>query len=220
MKMTPQTDQKGFTIIELLIATTVLSTILVLVTAMMINISNLYYKGINQARVQDSARTITDDVAQHLKLNNMPPTTGSANYWIWSVWPPQRVTVNAYCMGATRYSYIVGQQIGGGTNAAGETQIPHVLWRDTITAGASCTPANIATSGLSGGTEMVPPNSRLTYFQVSGISPYTVQVGVAYGDIDLMNLNTTGPTATNCKSNTGYQFCATAGLTTTATQRL
>ena len=62
-KRTPD-KQAGFTIVELMIATAILSTILLLVTTMMINIGNLYYKGVNQARVQDGVRTLADDVGE------------------------------------------------------------------------------------------------------------------------------------------------------------
>ncbi len=69
--------QKGFTIIELMIATAVLSTILVMVTVVMVNIGSLYYKGINQARVQDDVRSIADEIIKNIQLNDQPPTDTS-----------------------------------------------------------------------------------------------------------------------------------------------
>lgn len=217
-----QSDQRGFTIIELLIATTILSTILLMVTVMMISIGNLYYKGVNQARIQDDVRSTAEDVAQHLQLNNSDPTSGSTTLFRFG----RPVPAQAYCVSSTRYSYVVGRQIGSGLDTDGTPQVPHVLWRDTIASGAACTPGNLVSgnpslgTGGSNGVELIAPNSRLTFFQVSGISPYTVQIGVAYGNIDLLNLNLTGPTTTTCKGITGDQFCSTAGLTTTVSRRL
>lgn len=219
-----QLSQKGFTIVELMIATSVLSTILLLVTVIMISIGNLYYKGINQARVQDDVHSIVDEVSQHLELG------ATIN--------PTRVTsadgqTIAYCIGDTRYVFTVGEQIGTGLDTDGTThQSQHVLWRDKAPAGCP-KPSNgfLNSAFLSlidpSGTELIAPNSRLTNFCVSGTvvgsctpdaPPYTVSVGVAYGSIDLLN-NPANITAT-CKDSTGDQFCSTANLTSVVAQRL
>lgn len=216
--------QTGFTIIELMIATAILSTLLLVVTIIMISIGNLYYKGINQARVQDDVHSITDEVSQHLQLGGTSKPT--------RVTSPDGKTV-VYCIGDTRYVFITGEQIGTGLDTDGVTpKSQHVLWRSP---GTSCPKPpinNILNSPFlvfiyPSGTELIAPNSRLTDFCITGAgapactpspSPYTISVGVAYGGIDLLN----PPTSTNpaCKSSTGGQFCATASLTTTVAQRL
>lgn len=163
-------SQAGFTIIELMIATAVLSTILVLVTAMMIKVGNLYYKGISQARTQDNARAITDELAQHLRLSNGSTSAGGPNY-------------GAFCIGDTRYTYVLYRKV----SASLPTQ--HVLWRDTNPTPNLCSAPlpNMNNSTPSpGGTELIAPNSRLTAFNISGSSPYNISVGVAYGDDDLL----------------------------------
>lgn len=213
--------QSGFTIIELMIATAILSTLLLMVTIIMISIGSLYYKGINQARVQDNVHSITDEVSQHLELSGTSKPV--------RVTSPDGKTV-AYCIANTRYVSIIGRQIGTGMDTDGTThQSQHVLWRDKPT-GCPAIPTNswldTATPSPSG-TELIAPNARLTNFCITGAgalpcmagpSPYTISVGVAYGGIDLLN----PPTSTNpaCKSSTGGQFCATASLTTTVAQRL
>lgn len=194
-----QKSQAGFTIIELLIATAVLSTILLLVTTLMINIGKLYYKGISQARVQDNVRSITDEVAQHLQLGDsfIPVTSG-----------PER----AYCIGTTRYTFIIGVQI--------DHPNKHVLWRDKNPTPGNCPsvlPNLTATTPSIGGSELIAPNSRLTDLTITGSSPYSVSVGVAYGDDDLLNLSGIN---TKCKGNIGDQFCATAKLQTIVVRRL
>jgi prepilin-type N-terminal cleavage/methylation domain-containing protein len=207
--------QNGFTIVELMLATAILSVILLLVTVVMINISNLYYKGINQTRVQDDVRSITDELAQQLELNGNSPTPNTYTYG--------SVTVQAICIGTTRYSYVLLTEIGGKYQDLGAL-IPHILWRDTTT-DTACTPLDLAQSdptlgvmtSSSNGTELIAPDSRLTYFAVSASSPYTIQVGVAYGAGDLLNLNGLN---TTCKGNIGDQFCAAASLKTIAVQRI
>ncbi len=233
MKRTRRTtglNQTAFTIVELMIATAVLSTILLLVTAMMMSIGNLYYKGVNQARVQDDTRSITDDVSQHLQLSdNVPLSAVSADG-----------QTHVYCIGNTRYIYVLNQQIG---TAAGQS--PHVLWRDDNPTPGSCAVSigflSNPTPGLNG-TELISPNSRLTAFSISSGSPYSVSVGVAYGDDDQLCDNGSAgdcsfsgvsphmsqiisgaisPTGLIvCKGTTGQQFCSTSNLTTTVVQRI
>ena len=233
--------QRGFTIIELMIATAVLSTILVTVSIIMISIGNLYYKGVNQARVQDDTRTIVDDVSQHLELSGLPPKPAA----------PDVNGTQAYCVGTTRYTYIIGVQVGTPppNSPGGTPPFNHVLWRDTIQSSATCLVARLTAVDPSAGSdagganakdgnELIAPNSRLINFSINPMaSPYSLQVGVAYGDDDLLcsasvpgscATPTTMPTLNNftngsllCKGIVkGDQFCSTSSLSTTVVQRL
>ncbi len=235
--------EQGFTILELLIATTVVSVVLLLVSVMMINIGNLYYKGITQAKIQDNVRSITDDLSQHLQLSGHAPVFLVSD----------DTTTHVLCLGDTRYTYILGKQIGTDPN-----QIKHVLWRDTVDTGSCPTPKdddhklfvpnnfflNIALGGATqiygastgtSGSELIAPHSRLVDLSVSPTSPYNVVIKVAYGDDDLLcapslavNSCTTGSVSNleiatkdlKCKGQQGDSFCATANLTTTVVQRL
>lgn len=233
-----QTDQKGFTIVELLIATAILSTILLLVTVLMINIGNLYYKGINQARIQDNVRSLTDEISQRLQLgDSWLPAAGDHNE-------------HAYCIGPTRYTYVLYRQISATPDA---TQSRHVLWRDDNPNPGSCLITGSSNVDLTSntpsppnlhGTELITPHSRLTDFTITGTSPdpYQVTVGAAYGDNDLlcdsraandcafnglsghMNDIISGGVVPSgsilCKGSIGNQFCATSKLDTSAVRRL
>lgn len=215
-------QQRGFTIVELMIATTVLSVILLLVTAMMIGIGNLFTKGVNQARIQDNVRSISDELAQQLKFTAAPLTwtTNPATIYVSDLSGNlHSYTMNAFCFGDTRYSFVVGLQIGTASN-----QIRHVFWRDSLkAAGASaCDPVDLRSNIASDGTELIAPNSRLTDLRITGSSPWSIDVGVAYGDDDLFsNPNSTGPPAPPqlCLGSAGDQFCATANLHTVAVNR-
>lgn len=215
-----ESNQEGFTILELLIATTVLSVILVMTSVVMVGIGSLYQKGINQARVQTATRNITKEVSEQLQQVN----SGSA-----IVGPSSTVggyTFRTYCFGNIRYTYVVGVQQGTDSTIA-NPQIPHVLWRDTpaSTCGSAPVPvlsdnSSIPTNSAAGGTELVPPKSRLTVFEIPQTSPglYNVRVGVAYGDNDLLT-GTVGPTV-RCNTGKGSQFCSAAFLSTTVGRRL
>lgn len=222
--------QAGFTIIELMIATAILSTILLLATVMMINIGSLYYKGVNQSRTQDDARSITDQVSQDLKYNalldNVVPTNQGG-----STLGGNPVTIYAYCIGNVRYSYILGHKLGAGSDITGNPNAQHVLWRDnnsdiaddvSSTTG-NCRPIDIAKLPAGNdqtGIELMAPNSRLTDFTIaSSTSSYDISLGLAYGDGDLLcdsSLLSTPTTVSSCDPSATQvpgQFPATASTT-------
>ncbi len=199
--------QSGFTIVELLIATAVLSIVLLIATLTITGISDLFFKGFNQSRIQNDARNITNEVAQHLQLSDGYLTATNTS-------DPIRPVVS-YCIDTTRYSALVNFQIGSNSN-----QSLHVLWRDTVPSG-SCAALSAATMNTptptAGGVELIAPSSRLTAFSISGTTPFTISVGVAYGDDDLIHLSGLN---TTCNNGTGSQFCATAALTTAVSPRV
>ena len=223
-------SEKGFTIIELMIATAVLSTILVMVTVLMVNIGNLYYKGLNQSRVQDDTRSISSDVVSNIQLSSTAPFN-----------KPVTPTTAVYCIGPVRYFYVLGVQIGKPAPNTTSPVYNQVLWRDNnpipnqcpiqidpnATSGPAAGPVDLtSTQSLSldasknQGREMLTSNSRLTQFTIntdSTTSLSTVTVGVAYGDNDLLS-GYTGDV--HCKGGLGNQFCSTASLTVQTSQRL
>lgn len=241
-------QQSGFTIVELLVATAVLSTILLIVTISIVGIGNLYYKGFNQARIQSNVRTLTDELALKLQLFD---GTRFSNLAV-PASPPAAVAdtiIHTTCIGSTRYSYIINTQMGTTLNLGGNRDVKHVLWRDNIGTG-SCTVLTgfwYTDTPSAGGTELIAPHSRLSTFAVQLVSAgqYKVSVGVAYGDGDLLCNNgsaypgdcaaqtddtdaahTTAlthpakPEDIVCRSRIGTQFCATSALQTTVVKRL
>ena len=60
-------DQSGFTLLELMIATTIFSVILLLCTVGLIQIGKTYYKGSAIVRTQNVARDITDNITQAIQ---------------------------------------------------------------------------------------------------------------------------------------------------------
>jgi prepilin-type N-terminal cleavage/methylation domain-containing protein len=230
-------NQKAFTIIELMIATSILAIILLLVTTMMISIGNLYYKGTTQASLQDNVRNITDEISQDLQLNGSALITGTNT---------NPNLPRSYCIGTTRYTYILGKEL---STSPGAYQSYHVLWRSTVPAGTcpdivSATFNATSLSTRDPGTELIGPSSMLTSFTITtGASPFTITINEAYGSNSLLcdTGTDTGaggacntPTATSnhiwdpnppvgqvvCRGFTGTQFCSTAGLTVTVSERL
>ena len=231
MKLKKQSEQ-GFTIIELLIATSVLTLILLLATVMITNIGNLYYKGITLSQTQDTVRSIVDQLTQDLQLADglpsIPDPAVPGNPNINTSLVPGRQTLYATCIGTTRYSYVLDKQI--------ITTLPHVLWRDSIGSGSTCSPVDLSstttpnstTSPGTAGAELMGPKSRLTCLVIttSSASLYTIKLSIAYGEDDLLaggdtsNLLNGSDYGVGCAGSTGNQFCATDRLTTSVIQRV
>lgn len=204
-------DEKGFTIVELLIATAILSIIILISTAVMLNIGNLYYKGATISREQDDVHNIVSDISQQIELSDSQPKTQSFTF-INDQGNP--VTANVYCIGTVRYTAVVGYQIG--------TQVPEVLWRDKIPDNTCPTLKSVPWPDTNG-YEMIAPGSMLTYFNISSSSPFDIQVSIAYGSSlagSLLNLDTSNYNRTTCKGLSGDQYCATASLQEVVDQRL
>jgi len=135
------------------------------------------------------------------------------------------------CVGNVRYSFAFKSQVTDGINYdQSKHQGPHAVWRDTLTGPMDDTKCHAATpdmdkSNLSGGTELLGQNMRLTQFSVTqpdatnSPSLYKIDIGVSFGDDDLL----TSPTSDDpglCKSVRGSEWCTSSVLHTSVVRRL
>lgn len=155
--------EQGFTIVELMIALSVLSVILLMSTIVMINIGGLYDKGVTSANLQNASRNIVADITSGIQFSASPPeaclpptmtylSRGINNYCSQdtsSKYPYQfklnnsgpPVYIGAYCVGVARYSFIINAELG--LDSSTGINIPYVLWRDTLSnPNGNCTPAS------------------------------------------------------------------------------
>jgi len=201
----PKLNQRGFTIAELMIATLVFSVVLLLVTTGIIQIGRTYYKGINEANTQDTARTIMETVGQAVQFSG--GTVGQTD-------PTEQAGVlKAFCVGNTQFSYRLGTQLV--TASPGTGQSTSVLRENTVN---NC---NAASPPMSTGQELLSPKMRLSELVVMpapGGVAFTIRVKVVYGDSDLLNNPTTSAAA--CKGSNGSQFCSDADISTTVYKRV
>lgn len=228
-------SEQGFTIIELMIALSVLSVLLVMSTVLLIQIGSMYSKGVNMSAIQNADRNIVNDVASAIEFGSAQPQFGSVLAAIGG----KPVTIYSICLDTKRYSYIVDSQV---SNSPDSTLTPpqnyHALWEDTMQNAGQCLPMNITaatptnpappgvpTSTVAGqaGQELVPLHSRLSAFSVTqqpdgnGGYIYNIAADLAYGDNDLL---TTSGGKTLCKGDSGQEYCATSHLSTAVTRRL
>ncbi len=203
-------SQKGFTIIELMIATLVFSVILLIVTGGIIQVTRTYYKGVTESNTLATARNIVNTIGQAIQFDGgiVQPTTAS----------PAAGTTYAFCIGNNRFQYFLGTQL---STSGGTGKTYHALLQDTSSAcAAGVQSSSINASGLTG-TELVNPKMRLSALSVTNVSGnlYTITVRVIYGDDSLLS----NPTAANaaCKGVVaGEQFCAVSQLSTTVVKRV
>lgn len=207
--------QRGFTIIELMIATTVFSVIMLILTIGVIQLSRVYYRGITTTNTQNTTRNVMNNISQALQFNSgsfaalNTPNNGSLGF----------------CLGNIQYSYLPGYQLVTGTPSgqAGVYQSNHVLVENDNVASCSGTQPQDLKSGAfsSGSKELMSPRMRLSSLSItpqnSGL--FAVSVRIVYGDDDLLSSPSNGPTAA-CKLRTGDQFCAVSNLSTTVQQRI
>lgn len=228
---------KGFTIVEMMIALSVLSTILIMGTVIIVQIGRLYTKGTNAANTQNAARAVLNDVASAMQFSGTQPKacspgttdtvcgftsinySGSAN----------SEKIYASCINKIRYSFVLNRKQGTDFD---DKKTPHVIWRDVMKNGSSCQPLDIAQEKVkadslsveaagsdSKGHDLLGEHMRLSKFRLvetaenSGV--YKVEVWTAFGDSDLVK-----PDGSGCNTIVGSQFCATSLLSVTVTRRI
>jgi len=198
-------NTKGFTIIELMIATIVFSLVLLVVTGAIIQFGRVYYKGTVQSRTQETARAVTQDIAQSIQFGGGIPTQ------------PQSTSVGNYtyfCVGSRQYTYTLNQQLGTESG-----QVRHVL----VVSDSGCSgqpPVGMDTGNLAMGVrELMGERMQLLDLRVPQVvgtnDLWQVGVRVAYGQNDDLEADKKA-----CKPIiAGGQFCAVAELNTVAKRR-
>lgn len=216
----PKKSQTGFTIIELMIATTVFSVVLLVVSFGIINIARQYYRSITIARTQETARSIVEEIsrsAQFLNSLSIRPTGGGAGF---------------ICLGTSRYTYDVNAQIKGTRR--------HALYLDRISSADPCNRVSSTFPNFPGGIEpatgreLLGENMRLLALEITPAGQLTtIRVKVAYGDNELLtpytnrglpiggSVTTAEAADAQCYSGVaGSNFCATADLRITVKSRI
>lgn len=207
--MNKKLNTKGFTVVELMVATAVFGVVLLIVTVAILQFSRVYYKGVTESNTQDTARTVVDGISQAIQFNGGVITNTPAS--------PSSGTSYAFCVGGQQYSYTTGIQLSDSPNS---DQSPHVLVVNEASGCATASPQNVRSSSVAG-RELLAPNMRLARMEVnnvSGTNLYKISVRVVYGDDDMLN-NPNSKDA-SCKTQTGTQFCAVSDITTVVTKRV
>ncbi len=196
-------NQTGFTILELMIATIVFSTVLLIATTSVIQISKAFYKGFISSATQETTRNIIEEISRAIQFSGGSIVGSTAGTGV-------AAGQSYFCINNKTYTYVLGKQV-----VDGATPTNALTYENT----ATCTPPTSATLGA-GARQLVPAKMRLANLALTNPTPnvYTITVRVVYGDDDL--LNNASSTTANCKSTAGNQFCAVSELSTTVIKRV
>ncbi len=206
-------NNKGFTITELMIASSIFSVILLLCSFGIIRIGSIYYKGVTATRTQAVARAVSDDLTQAVQYGARNVESSPAN--------PVYGTQYSFSVGNRKYTYKLGQLLVDGTAGAGEAnQALQVQSIDDN--GVATGPARELLGNRMWLNEFSvqpdPNNSSLFIVRIQVVSGKTSLTQDAQGDVfGSPNFN---KDTVRCSSGAGSQFCAVSSLYTKVGRRL
>ena len=205
-------NQQGFTIIELLVATLIFSTILLVATFAIIQVSRVYIRGYIGATTQNTNRSILDQLTQQLQLSTngtiiLPASSPSgAVYW--------------FCVNGDRYTYVYNYAVGDPLSPT-----KNIFLQDKDPSSSCSGPADLnCSSGCTGkelltkNMQILPPSfggSIIREITSNGQNLYQVNLNVLYGIT-----GTYTPLTHVCVPiSAGGAFCSPSSITTTIQQR-
>lgn len=219
MSMKVFRHRQGFTLVELMIATTILSTVLVLTSAAITQINGIFFKGLASTRAQEAARSVIDDVSRELQLVTTNPIQGTFSDT--SVNP--NITYRVWCVGNSAY-YMRMNVAGNDT-----TKILLKAPVGTCPADSAIKTAmdNLTSSTIS--QDFTAYNLSVQNFSltsktitINGVSKtaYDVQVTISYANIG--DLTSAGSANAACKGGGVLltKNCAVSKFSTTVTRLL
>lgn len=199
-----KSNAKGFTILELMIASTVFSVILLLCTVGIIQIGKTYYKGTTISRTQSVARDVMDRISQEIQFGSSEPENPASV--VANTIVSNTSAEGVFCIGSTRYTYKKN-------NPVGNDPTDHALVADTYS--VNCDNPGFASALGNKGKELLAQGMRLAELEIlTSSNGYKIKIRVTQGGGELV-----GPNG-NCKSGAGSQFCGSSYLETTVQRRL
>ena len=231
-KRAGKANSKGFTIMELMIATTVFSIILLLALAGFLQIGQLFYKGVNITRTSDVGQQAISSIKADLSFDN-GSSTAAINY---SPLTTPSYNRGYFCAGANRYAFVLGRMVdsdeataeinGGSASNQGAGWYKFGLIKERFN-GPGC--QNPFDEGA--GVPIIKNNatillgdkmrlSNLSIVQIGSTSLYTLDVRIAYGIDEVL---TSPPNAVDakCQSGANYsRYCFVTEVRTTVRKGL
>ena len=220
-------NTRGFTIIELMIAATVFSIILLGASSAIIQIGRMYYKGVISSRTQNVTRTIMDDLSRAVQFSGDDITIIDDPLVAPAGVSPVLIPKGVFCIGSDRYTFLENTQLSLTTadtsNWNNDHKSPHVLWKDEAANPSNCRRQGSPSLGVpnpGNGEELMGEDMRIVNLDISGQDDlWTIDLTVAYGDDDVFENG--DATTERCRGIvTGSQWCAVSKLTTSVYKRV
>ncbi len=196
-------NNRGFTIVETMIAVAVFTFIAGIATFVTIQLSKSYQQGVTRSKLDTAARNVNYLFTQAVQYTKSPMTQPATAPSIfpagqnWYVW----------CAGNYRFSWRI---------SSGSTIYIDSLFEDKISDQANCTSASFSSSGSS--TQLLTtPGTFVSLFDIQNTSNvWDLRMAIASGDINSFrnntvsaNLATTPITLPVCNqiSISNFSFC-------------
>lgn len=201
---TKRLNQKGFTLVELMIATLVFSVVLLLCMAALLQVSKHFYKGVSSTRTQETARSVMTTISESIQFSG-----GAIEPSLIPVISPEGAYVG-FCVDHFRFSYIKNRTFTGSGDQG-------LVMEDLGSAGCSATLAAWEPATPANGRELLQPNMRVQNIRIKNISGDLWEVKVDLATAPEDNFLSPGG---RCLSDKGTQFCATTSLSTIVQKRV
>ena len=194
--------QKGFTLVELLLATAFFSFILLFVVVGFVQINRQYTKGVTVRRVQNNARSVLEDITRSIRDSEGIDTYNSST--------PYRI-----CIGDLRYGW--NQNTDPGNSAAFTDErytnaVPFQLVKDYSPGG--CNAAFV--EGVA--EPMIDDNVAVQSIELAPIGASSWRLSITLSSAERFDLTQYGTDAA-CDVGVGDQYCDVAKLETVISVR-
>ena len=202
-------NQRGFTIVELMISISVFSVVIILASAAIITVGRQYQFGVSKTRILDASRELNQKISQDIAYSGAPVSDtedlGTTGY--------KRV-----CIGGNRYLW--KQAPNGSTdNSAYVDSFTIQKIGDAITCDST---ADLITNTQ----KPLPSGTVVTQFSISSTNPSDYKSQFVFGDPDLLNggsgYNKGGVVGDNtCVAQVvGGSYCAVVDMNSTITRKV
>jgi len=190
-------SQKGFTILELMIAISVFTVAIVLMTIGIIAIGRYYQQGATKAKLLTASREIQSEFTQAIQYSGI------------SVDPQEQSGFQVDGSG-TDYSY----SCLGNIRFRWQLDVPNNFFVDNIS-NSSCEDNKSADFTIS---DPLPNGTVVTQFDIDGNNPYTLTTRFVIGDQQLfVNSNY----SQQCQNDIlGSEFCSVVSLSSTVARKV
>jgi hypothetical protein len=210
----------GFTIIELLIATTIFAMVLMVILASFMQVGRMFYKGVSVQNTSEATRSVADDISSEVRLAGLPtPNTmisASKGY---------------FCIGTHRYTYVLRKKVVASTTVVNANNITAGMVKDIT---SDCRPV----AAGSNPQQLLGPNMQLNRMNFSCPSGKGCTLGIhivfygfdntvfdtaqaAFKNDSVNPARASGAPDAYCSGGLlSTQFCASADVSTNVVMRL
>jgi len=228
-------DEAGFTLVELMIATTVLAVILTISMYGFAAMSRFYQRGLYANRTQQTARDVVSEIGTTIQGTGGEITTGKTM-------DVNTTTFNVICVDTVRYMFRTEKFDTNGNptediyEKTGDYKVnnetDNVLLSDTLSSKYGCTSDPIDPNTV---RVLLDPGYRLLKFDITqpaddkASNVYNIVMNLVYNpgpndgsnsDYYYQNATASNNAYAACKGGAGRQYCYTANVSTTVTRRI